>query len=155
LANQPDAYFLLAGGEGELTAQAREAEAHWPDNVRVAPDIPGESLPLCYAAATVVTVPSINSRACLGLAIAESLASGKPVVVSEVGGGPEIVRHEETGLLVPPSDPAALAAGVISLLRDRARRERLAEAGRALVLQHFDKDATNRSMEARFLDLLR
>lgn len=155
LADQPDTCFLLAGGEGELTARAREAEARWPGHVRVAADVPGESLPQCYAAATVVTVPSINSRACLGLAIAESLASGRPVVVSEVGGGPEIVRHDGTGLLVPPSDPVALAAGVTSLLRDPARRQRLADAGRALVLEHFDKDATNRSMEARFLDLLR
>jgi glycosyltransferase involved in cell wall biosynthesis len=102
-----------------------------------------------------VVVPSISARACLGLAIAEALASGKPVVASDVGGGPEIVQHDKTGVLVPPADSMALAAGVSSLLRDSARRERLAAAGRRRVLQHFDKDATNRTMEARFLDLLR
>lgn len=155
LAEHPDAFFLLAGGEGELTARAREAVARWPEHVRVATDVPGDDLPLCYAAATAVVVPSINARACLGLAIAEALASGKPVVVSHVGGGPEIVQHDRTGVLVPPADPSALAAGVSSLLRDGARRERLAAAGRRLVLERFDKDATNRAMEARFLDLLR
>jgi glycosyltransferase involved in cell wall biosynthesis len=151
----PDAFFLLAGGEGELTARAREAVARWPQHMSVTTDVPGDDLPLCYAAASAVVVPSINARACLGLAIAEALASGKPVVVSDVGGGPEIVQHNRTGVLVPPGDSAALAAGLSSLLRDSARGERLAAAGRQLVLQRFDKDATNRAMEARFLELLR
>ena len=155
IAEQPDAFFLLAGGSGELTGRAREMEQRWPGHVRVAPDVPADDLPLCYAAATVVAVPSINQRACLGLAIAEALASGKPVVATNVGGGPEIVRHEETGVLVPPSDPGALALALSALLRDAPKRERLARAGRALVLRDFDKDATNRAMEARFLDLLR
>lgn len=155
IANHPDAFFLLAGGEGELTLRAREAVARWPQHVRVVTDVPADDLPLCYAAACAVAVPSINARACLGLAIAEALASGKPVVVSDVGGGPEIVQHDKTGILVPPADSTALANGVSSLLRDGARRERLAAAGRRLVLERFDKDATNRAMESRFLDLLR
>lgn len=155
LAEHPDAFFLLAGGQGELTARAHEAALRWPRHVKVATDVPGDDLPLCYAAASAVVVPSINARACLGLAIAEALASGKPVVVSNVGGGPEIVQQDRHGVLVPPDDPAALAGGVNSLLRDRARRERLAAAGRQRVLQHFDKDATNRAMESHFLDLLR
>lgn len=154
IAENPETFFLLAGGSGELTGRAGEIERRWPAHVRVAPDVPGTDLPLCYAAASVVTVPSINARACLGLAIAEALASGKPVVASNVGGGPEIVRHEQTGLLVPPSDPEALAQAVGSLLRDPTKGERLAKAGRALVLQQFDKDATNRAMETRFLELL-
>jgi len=155
IAENPDAFFLLAGGEGELTARAREAMARWPQHVSVATDVSADDLPLCYAAASAVVVPSVNSRACLGLAIAEALASGKPVVVSEVGGGPEIVQHDRTGVLVPPANSTALAAGVSSLLRDSARRERLAAAGRQVVLQRFDKDATNRAMEARFQDLAR
>ena len=155
VAEHPDVFFLLAGGEGELTVRAREAVRRWPQHVSVATDVPADDLPLCYAAASAVVVPSISARACLGLAIAEALASGKPVVASDVGGGPEIVQHDKTGVLVPPADSMALAAGVSSLLRDSARRERLAAAGRRRVLQHFDKDATNRTMEARFLDLLR
>jgi glycosyltransferase involved in cell wall biosynthesis len=155
LARHPKAIFLLAGSSGELTGRAMEAEARWPDHVRVAPDVPGEELPLCYAAASVVTVPSINNRACLGLAIEEALASGKPVVVSNVGGGPEIVTGERIGILVPPADPRALAAAVSTYLGDSAERAQVAVSGRDLVLERFDKDATNRTIESRFLDLLR
>jgi glycosyltransferase involved in cell wall biosynthesis len=155
VAAHPGVVFLIAGSNGELTSRAREAEARWPDHVRVVPDVPGEELPLFYAAAAVVTVPSINRRACLGLSIEEALASGKPVVVSNVGGGPEIVSHEGIGKLVPPADPAALAAGVSSFLSDRAGRDRVSTKGRDLVLERFDKDLTNRTIEARFLDLLR
>ncbi|MFL5403225.1 MAG: glycosyltransferase family 4 protein [Gemmatimonadales bacterium] len=155
LDRYPDAVFLLAGGRDELTAKAMEAQARWPANVRVTPDVSSEDLPLCYAAASVVTVPSINSRACLGLAIAEALASGKPVVVSNVGGGPEIVTDEAVGVLVPPGDAAALAAGVCRLLADRRQRERGSARGRELVLERFDKDQTNRTIESRFRDLLR
>ena len=155
LAEHPEAFFLLAGGLGELTARAREAELRWPGHVKVAADVPGDDLPMCYAVASAVVVPSINARACLGLAIAEALASGKPVVVSDVGGGPEIVQQDRSGVLVPPEDPVALAGEINALLRDGARRERLGAAGRQRVQQLFDKDATNRAMEAHFLDLLR
>jgi glycosyltransferase involved in cell wall biosynthesis len=155
LARHRDAIFLLAGGRGELTERAIEAQRRWPDHVRVAPDVPGEELPLCYAAASVVVVPSINNRACLGLAIEEALSSGKPVVVSNIGGGPEIVTDQNVGVLVPPADPAALAAGVSRYLGDEPQRNRVAASGRALVLEQFDKNATNRAIEACFQDLLR
>lgn len=155
LAHHPDAMFLLAGNRGELTPRALEAQSRWPDNVRVAADVSGDELPLCYAAASVVTVPSVNSRACLGLAIEEALASGKPVVVSKVGGGPEIVSTEEIGVLVPPADPGALAGGIREMLSNEDRRKQAMVRGRDLVLQRFDKDSTNRTIEARFLELLR
>jgi glycosyltransferase involved in cell wall biosynthesis len=155
LGSHPEAVFLLAGGRGELTERALEAQRRWPDHVRVAPDVSGEELPLYYAAASVVAVPSVNNRACLGLAIEEALSSGKPVVVSNIGGGPEIVTDQNAGVLVPPADPAALAAGVSRFLGDGPQRERVAASGRALVLERFDKDATNRAIEACFRDLLR
>ena len=57
-----------------------------------------------------------------GLAALEALASGVPVVASNVGGLPEVVRHAETGWLVPVRDPTALAAAVVQLLADESRR---------------------------------
>ncbi|KDB61990.1 glycosyltransferase, group 1 domain protein, partial [Bordetella bronchiseptica B18-5 (C3)] len=52
----------------------------------------------------------------LGLAMVEAAAAGLPVVAGNVGGVPEVVRHGATGLLVPPSDPAALAQALERLL---------------------------------------
>ncbi len=155
VTEHPDAFFLLAGGEGELTGRAQEAMARWPQHVRVVTDVPADDLPLCYAAASAVVVPSINARACLGLAIAEALASGKPVVVSEVGVVPRSSGTTRPGFWCRQPIPQRWQPPCARCCETGARRERLAAAGRELVLQRFDKDATNRAMEARFLDLLR
>jgi glycosyltransferase involved in cell wall biosynthesis len=61
----------------------------------------------------------------------------RPTVATSVGGMPEAVRHEETGLLVPPGDAPALAAAIERLLGDRADARRMARAGRALMLERF------------------
>jgi glycosyltransferase involved in cell wall biosynthesis len=72
------------------------------------------------------------------LALMESIGAGKPVVATRVGGVPEIVRDGVEGLLVPPGDPAALAAALVDLLRDPARRERMGAAGRERQRSEFD-----------------
>jgi glycosyltransferase involved in cell wall biosynthesis len=77
----------------------------------------------------------------LCLAVAESLAVGTPVVATEVGGVPQTVVHGETGLLVPPHDPDALAAGINRLLADRNEGARLARAGGERVRRLYALDA--------------
>ncbi len=72
-----------------------------------------------------------------GLTAAEALASGVPVVASRVGGLREIVIDQETGLLVPPSDPRALSTAITRMLNDAALRERLAREGRQRVRRLF------------------
>ena len=89
----------------------------------------------CLAAADVVAMPSRWEG--LGVAALEAMAAGKPVVAARVGGLAEVVRHGETGLLVPPQDVEALAAALAGLAADRPRRERLGAAGRAHVLARY------------------
>jgi glycosyltransferase involved in cell wall biosynthesis len=79
----------------------------------------------------------------------EALAAERPVVVTRAGGMPEIVTHEHTGLLVPPADPGALAAGILRLLTSPEEARRFATAGRALVERQFSAAA----MRARFIEL--
>jgi glycosyltransferase involved in cell wall biosynthesis len=67
----------------------------------------------------------------------EALMMERPTVATRVGGMPETVRHGETGLLVPPRDPEALAAAILELLDDRPRALAMARAGRALMLDRF------------------
>lgn len=64
-------------------------------------------------------------------AILEGMERGVPTVATAVGGVPSVVRHEETGLLVPPRDPKALARAIQELYGDDARWERMARAARA------------------------
>jgi len=89
----------------------------------------------CLAAADVVALPSLQEG--LGVAALEAMAAGRPVVASRVGGLAEAVVHEETGLLVPPGDPTALATALARLARDPGLRARLGAAGRERVLGRY------------------
>jgi glycosyltransferase involved in cell wall biosynthesis len=81
------------------------------------------------------------------LSVMEYMGAGLPVVATTVGGLPELVRDGETGLLVEPRDPAALAGAIGDLLDDPARRERLGEAGRARRGAEYDIDVWVRRLE--------
>ncbi len=83
------------------------------------------------AAFDVVVLPSLNEG--MGRAAVEALAAGRPVVASRISGIQDVVADGETGLLVPPQDPAALAAALIRCLRDPALRARFGQRGPASV----------------------
>jgi glycosyltransferase involved in cell wall biosynthesis len=89
----------------------------------------------CLAAADIAVLPSLNEG--LGVAALEAMAVGRPVVASRVGGLAEAVVHGETGLLVPPADPPALATAIARLAGDSGLRARLGAAGRARVLARY------------------
>jgi glycosyltransferase involved in cell wall biosynthesis len=85
----------------------------------------------------------------LPLVVLEAMAHAKPVVATPVGGTPELVADGETGVLVPPRDPAALADAIRSLAADPARARRLGAAGRERVEREFSEAA----MTARVLEV--
>jgi glycosyltransferase involved in cell wall biosynthesis len=68
----------------------------------------------------------------------EAMALGAPCISTDVTGIPEVVQHEETGLIVPQRNPAALADSIIRLLADRSLRNRLSQAARILIENKFD-----------------
>jgi len=113
-----------------------EAYVHWHDRQ------PHHNLPNFLAGWALSVVPSVCES--FGLAALESQAMQVPVVASEVGGLPDTVRHEETGLLVPPQAPEALADALLTLLRDKPRRQAMGLAGRALVQRHYEWQAVLR-----------
>jgi glycosyltransferase involved in cell wall biosynthesis len=97
------------------------------------------------AAADVVVMPSLAEG--LGVAAIEGMAAGRPVVASAVGGLPELIADGVQGLLVPPRDPAALAAALARCLDDAALRVRLGAAGRSRA-DAFSTAAMARGTEA-------
>jgi glycosyltransferase involved in cell wall biosynthesis len=82
------------------------------------------------------------------------MAAGLPVVATEVGGLSEVVKHGETGWLVPPKDVAALADCISQLLGDDARCATFGRAGRKLVESQFAVADMVRRHEEVFLQLL-
>jgi len=97
-----------------------------------------------YRRATVFCLPcrigADGDRDGIPNVLVEAMASGVPVVTTDVSGIPEVVAHERTGLVVPPDDPAATAEALLRIHRDAALARRVAEAGRALVRTRFDGD---------------
>jgi glycosyltransferase involved in cell wall biosynthesis len=90
----------------------------------------------------------------LGSAILEAMACERPVVGTRAGGIPELITDDETGLLVPPQDEAALAEAMLRLLGDAELARRVAAAGRARVVAEFSIDhLVERTLDAyrRFL----
>ena len=86
-----------------------------------------EVMPLLHAADLFV-LPSLHENQ--SFAILEAMQAGLPVLSTAVGGTPELVRHGETGWLVPPNQPATLAEGLELLVNDMSLRQRLGRAGR-------------------------
>ena len=89
--------------------------------------VPQEEMPGLYALADLFVCPSEWDEP-FGTVNVEAMAAGTPVVASRVGGIPEAVTDGETGLLVPPADPPALAAALGALIDDAGRRHRMAAA---------------------------
>lgn len=97
-----------------------------------------DDVPAVTAALDVAVLPSY--REAQGLALLEAMALRRPVVASRVGGVPEMIENERTGLLVPPRDPVALAAAIVRLLTDHPLADMLARAGHDFVLANFSVD---------------
>ncbi len=81
-----------------------------------------------WSTAAAYVQPSREASELLPIAVLEALASGLPVVATDVGAVSDMVQHDRTGLLVPPEDPVALAAALERVLTDPALAARLAEA---------------------------
>jgi glycosyltransferase involved in cell wall biosynthesis len=106
-----------------------------------------------YADLDVVTLCSNNEGS--PVALIEALAAARPVVSTRVGGVPNVVQDSESGLLVPPHDPAAFADAVIALLRDRERAARLGQAGRQAVFPRHSSGRLVQDVERLYLELAR
>jgi len=102
----------------------------------------------------IAVVPSIE-REGFGLAALEAMDARLPVVASRVGGLPEVVQHERTGLLVPPGDEAALATAIARLLAHPEERDAFAALGRRRVESLFRAAPMTRKVEDLYEEIVR
>jgi len=134
--------------QAALWIVSQEAPRPLPEGAVFHGPLDPPALSVLFARASLFALPTL--REAFGLAFLEAMAFGLPVVATSIGAIPEIVVDGETGVLVPPRDPAALAAACVSLLGDPARARRLGEAGRARVAERFGWDRA----AARMLEVL-
>ncbi len=148
---------LVAGGDGPMRPEweALAAELGLDDRVRFLGEIPAADLPDHYRQADLFCLPS-NSRAeAFGIVLLEAMAAGLPCVTTELGTGTSfVVQHEQTGLVVPPADPAALAAALNRLVANPALRRQYGAAGRARLLNEFTIEAMVERVEAVYREIV-
>ncbi len=131
---------LVLAGDGPLrTALVERVASHGMAGrvhfLGVRSDVPD-----VLRAADIFALTSICEAA--SITLLEAMASELPVVVTNVGGNPELVQHGEQGFLVPRGDAKATAAAFERLLSDPVLAARLGEAGRGRVVSHYRLDAT-------------
>lgn len=154
LANLPDTYLLYVGALGRhkgvqvlLEAYQRlqdppplvmlgmpwaDMPTRFPPGVTVVQNVPHAVVMEAMTRCVALLVPSIYKDACPTVAM-EAMASGKPVIASDIGGLSDIIADGETGLLLVPGDVAELAKAIERLLADGPERDRMGAAGRERV----------------------
>ena len=137
LEQLPDAKIVVAGDgpdRGELDALIDKL------GIRGSVRMLGrrDDMPSLYASLDVMV--SSSRREGLPIAILEGMASRLPLVATAVGEVPTVIQDGRTGVLVLAEDPEALAAAIIDLLRDPAKRQRLGGAARRLVEEDFSAE---------------
>jgi teichuronic acid biosynthesis glycosyltransferase TuaC len=133
----PDSLFVFAG-PGTIPA--------YPDNCRFLRELPPEKIPALINAADVALLPSYTEG--ISNFIMESLSCEVPVISTNVGGNPEIVKHNDTGLLVPPRNVSALSQAISWMKKHENERKSMGKRGRVeMITQYNDDLLINRMIE--------
>ncbi len=151
LARVPQARLTIAGDGPERAALEALAERLAPGRVRFAGFLPRRELALALSRADALVLPSV----CLEVApfaLLEAAAAGRPVVASRVGGVPEWVEEEATGLLTPAGEEEPLASALAEILAQRARAGRMGAEARERARVRFDPQRHCDSLERVYRD---
>jgi len=146
----PNARFLLIG-EGPLRPQIEQAATDLALNGAVRFLGFRSDVAKLMASSDLVVLPSLKEA--FGTVLLEAGALGKPVIATRVGGIQEIVRHGETGLLVPPADPDALAQAMLRLILNADEARAMGERGREFVAREFSLERMARRTGTVYDDL--
>ena len=143
LARHPDVRAVFIGRDpgdegGELMLRFQRSIEGFGDRVELLGELRRREALAVVARAELVVLPSLWES--FGYVAVESMALGRPVIATEVGGFPEFIDDGETGWLVPPGDAAALAESINARLDDPAGSRRVAEAAR-VAAGRFDVEA--------------
>ena len=128
---------ILGEGTSRNSLESLASSLGIAPHVAWSPFVSQAQMPGEYGSSTVTVLPTRGQAEGLGLTLVEALLAGSAVVGTPAGGIPEVVRHEETGLIARDGDSVDLATQVERLLTDAPLRQRLIDAGRERVLQSY------------------
>jgi glycosyltransferase involved in cell wall biosynthesis len=99
------------------------------DNIEFLTDLQGEAVIPFYQQAKIIILPSKTEAESFGMVLAEAMACGVTAIGSRIGGIPNVIEHNVSGLLVPPNDPSELHKAIRNLLNDPKKRAALSKNG--------------------------
>lgn len=148
---------IVGTGEIEMSLRKTLDAMDLHDSVRLTGALPQREVKSMLREAAVFAAPCVvgedGNRDGLPTVLLEAMAMGTPCISTPVTGIPEILKHDDTGLLVDCSDPYALAMAIESLLCDRSLSQRLARNARTVIEQQFDIDTNARTLRDMFADV--
>jgi glycosyltransferase involved in cell wall biosynthesis len=153
--DDPSAHLVLVGEDGGMraTLEARVRGLGLGSHVRFLGHLADDrELAAAYRDARFTVLPSEYEA--FGLVLLESLAQGTPVIASRVGGIPEVIEDDRSGLLVPPGDVPALATALRRLWGDPALGRRLGRHGRTEVVPRYSWDRLVDRLEGLYREVL-
>jgi glycosyltransferase involved in cell wall biosynthesis len=145
--NVPEARFLIVGDGAKRTELEAHAKRLGLQNKVIFTGFRTD-VPKLLSEAAISVLPSLSEG--LSNSLLESMAAGVPVIAANVGGNPEIIEHDVSGLLVPVKDSAALAAAMGRLLDDPQLAARFGEAGRERVAEVFSMERSLGEIESLY-----
>lgn len=152
----PARALIVGHGPKREALESRARRLGLENRVAFLGEVPPARLRILLHACDAFVLPSIDRREAFGIAQLEAMACGRPVVASDLPTGIRLVnRHEETGLLVPPADPAALRGALNRLLGDPSLAARLGRAAQAQVERDFTAERMVAAVLALYHHMLR
>lgn len=144
--------FLLVGGGKIEYYRNLSQKLGIDDKTRFTGKIPHNDVPKYLNKLDIYCAPSLSES--FGVAALEASACGLPVVVSNVGGFPEVVKENQTGYLVPPQNAEILADKILDLVLNENKRKVFGKNGRKFVLENYDWEVNVDNMEEVYANLL-
>lgn len=157
MAFLPRPAHLIVAGDGDMRAglEARGRASPAADRITFLGHVPLRDLPDLYRACDVFVLPSVSRLEAFGIVALEAMASGMPVVASDIPGVREIVSEGVEGYLANPLDPRSVAGSVNQLLVSPLKRARLGRNGRAKVLREFTWELVAAQVERVYESVLK
>lgn len=147
--SHPQAKLMIGGGGDSIDKyRALANELRISDSVQFLGRLSDQDLWSSYKRSGIFVLPSLNRLEGFGIVALEALACGTPVITTPVAGSSEFIQRHDAGLVVPPNDVLALAAGIRSLLDNPGEAGLMGERGSSAVLAEFNWD----SIAAQVLD---
>lgn len=155
LKNKQVKYIVVGSGEYEKELKRLTKRESLEDRVIFTGAVENKDVPGYYSVADVVLFPTIGDDDAFPNSLCEAMSCGKPAIGSLKGGIPEAIADRETGFLVPPADPRAIADTISILSNDPGLRQDMGKTARQRVVDLFSWDIIEKKLEGIFHGLQR